>query len=156
MLVPFNIIHICPNALLQFCYSLFKGMIRNQFIFGILSHPFHFLTFFNKVENRLCIRFLCLSVRLSVCTSSNSCKYSSNILKFIHDVHIRFRKDRSENGMYGSKVPWTETQKSFPTYHGQKWYEYYTILHTGSRKSFSFLWGKFFKAHFNMLIRHKL
>ena len=66
-----------------------------------------FLTLSNKVEKCLCIRFFSLSVRPSVCSLSNSCKYSSNIFKFIHDVHIWYRIDRD---MYGTKCSFTESQ----------------------------------------------
>ena len=45
-----------------------------------------------------------LSVCSSACARSNSSKYSSDILKFIHVAHIRYKMDRFENGMYGIRV----------------------------------------------------
>ena len=50
---------------------------------------FSFLTLSSTVEKCLCIRFVSLSVScLSVCPSSNSRKYSSNVLKLKYVIHI--------------------------------------------------------------------
>ena len=54
---------------------------------------------------------VCLSVRLAVCPRSNSLKYSSNVLKFIYVIHIWYRMDRIENGIYGAKGSSTQTHK---------------------------------------------
>ena len=72
-----------------------------------------FLTLSNKVEKCLCIRFVYLSVCPYVCTCSNSCKYSSNVVKFIYDVHNWYRMNYSENSTHGAKVSFTETHKYF-------------------------------------------
>ena len=75
------------------------------------------LILFNKIEKCLCIRFACLSVRLSV-YSLTPVIYSLNVLKFIYAIYIRYRMERIENVMYGAKGSSTEANKSFPIHYG--------------------------------------
>ena len=71
------------------------------------------ITFSNKVEKCLSIRFVSLFVCPSVCAGSNSLKYPSNILKLIHAIHILYRMNRIDNYMQWLKSSSTKTQKFF-------------------------------------------
>ena len=64
------------------------------------------------------MHLLCLPVCRSVCAHSNFRKYSSNVFKFIHAIHILYRTDSIENDMYGTKRSFTETHKRFPIHFG--------------------------------------
>ena len=72
----------------------------------------------------------CLSVHLSVCTLSSHRKYYSNVLKFTYAIHIRYSMDCFENYIHTTNGSSAETHKPF------------LMLYT--------LWGKMFKAHFNI------
>ena len=82
--------------------------------FWARSENFLFLTLSTKVKKCLCIRFVCLSV----CTRSNSRKYSSNVLKLIYVIYVWHSKNRTENGIYTANGLSTETHKSFPIHYG--------------------------------------
>ena len=76
----------------------------------------HFLTLSNKVEKCLYIRFICLSVCLSVLHALTVV----NILQMCLNLYILFISDiewtgKIENHMYGTEYSFTETHKSFPT-----------------------------------------
>ena len=93
-----------------------------------------FLTLSNKDEKYLCNRFVCLSVRPSVCLRSTSRKYSSNILKLIYVIHIWHSINCIENGMHKTNDFSTEAHKGFPIHYG--------------------LWGKMCKAYFKIFRLH--
>ena len=50
---------------------------------------------------------------LSVCTRSNSRKYSSNVLNFLYVIQISNSVYRIENGIHGTNGSSTETHKIF-------------------------------------------
>ena len=77
-----------------------------------------FLTLSNKVEKCLGIWLVCLSVCLSVCTRSNFCKYSSNILKFIYVIQIWHSMSHIKNGIHTTNGLSTKTHKCFPIHYG--------------------------------------
>ena len=83
-------------------------------VFGIFEE-FPFLTLSNKFEKCLCIRFVCLSVRLSV-HALTVVNILSNVFKFMYVIHIRNSMDYIKNDMHKAKGSFTETHKSFPIY----------------------------------------
>ena len=116
-------IYIIAQKILHILWSMFWNGWKC--IFNCFTW---FLTLSNKVKKCLVIRFLvCLSTPVSA--RSNFRKYSSNVLKFIHAVHIWCRIDNTENDMHGTKCSFAETPKIFryiSTYQWVEWsFKYY-------------------------------
>ena len=71
-----------------------------------------------------------LSIFPSFCTRSHGHKYSSLVFKFIHAVHIWYKKGNIENDMYGTKCSFTEIHKNFPIHFGLLgMWSFYTLQH---------------------------
>ena len=66
---------------------------------------------------KIFMHLICLFVSPFVCAHSNFRKYSSNIFKFIHAVHIWHRIDSFEKICMGLSVH-LDTHKSFPIHFG--------------------------------------
>ena len=102
-------------SIIFFIHKFRATEVHSHLCFVILKKIFlkknSFLTLSNKVKNCLCIRFVCLSVYLSVCARSNSRKYPSNVLKFKYVTHIWYRMNRIENDTWGKVFIYRNTQK---------------------------------------------
>ena len=94
--------------------SLYTEIVLNKIKFIVNR----FLSISKKVEKRLFIRFVCPSIY----PCSNSCKYSSNVLKLLYVIHIWCRMNCIENGIHMTNGLSTETDKSF-TIHYSLWGE---------------------------------
>ena len=93
----------------------YKGDCLNFSCFQVLS-------IFNTLYQswKLFMHSACLSV-------SNSRKYSSNVLKFMHVIYIWYNSNRIKNGIHETNGSSTEMHKNFQMHYG--------------------LWGKTFKAY---------
>ena len=72
------------------------------------------------------------NILLSVCPRSNSCKYSTNVLKLIYVIYIWHSMNRIENGTYTTNGLSTETHKSFliTAYRGKMFKSYIYLYST--------------------------
>ena len=66
-----------------------------------------------------CVNTTGFSICPSVCSHSNSFKYSSNVLKFAYDIYVWYIMFYVENVVYGAHGLCTETHKRITIHYDQ-------------------------------------